>query len=417
MNGLIRKTVLWLLILTGLLLTKTLKAQTASLEIQISIDYIEPGQEINLSPDGETAVIHITSYSGFNESTLISSIQQQIEYEGAEWITDVFLTNKVGNYEADLNIVFEENDGYEDREVTLTAQNTSALITQGIHTPNVYTLLPNRSDIYLLHGGKNTLTLSSSDGFASYRLLKDTANNVTITVSDVNGKSEGNRQLKFSINSPGAYYCVAYYPTEVMMNGTRNVQWHPFYDTTRNCSLNPNPYTISKDGGCVSFTYNVTSDQDSILQRIVNFYNSGNCTVWDTTMVLSYTRLSPAQVRMTVEAGPNVPIPIEQTSPYAPSFLYRTIENNTYFRNSAGNEIAFTQPSGGEIKAYRVYLPENSGAGQTYLILDSTQCRVRYALFKDGVQVGPARAGHGDSLHLSFPADSGKFTVMGQSPS
>ena len=32
-------------------------AQTSQFEITISIDYIEPGQEIYLSPDGETALL------------------------------------------------------------------------------------------------------------------------------------------------------------------------------------------------------------------------------------------------------------------------------------------------------------------------------------------------------------------------
>lgn len=402
-----------LLAATLALSPQNLLAQGQTPEIVLSVDNVESDLEIPVSPDGGTATLHIVSYGGIPEQTLLSNIQSSLETLSISWITSVYLTNREGIYEADLNFDISPNFTEQARELIVSASNGSSTITQDIHTPGVYNLLPDVNTVYLLHGGKNALILSSSDGFASYRLLKDSAN-YTITVADVNGKSEGDRSLKFIINSPGTYYCIAYYPTEVQMNGTKNVDWHPFYDTTRNCSLSPNPYTFSRDGGKVSFTYNVASSQDSILQRIVNLYNSGDCTVWDTTMVISYTRnpQTANTVTMTVEAGPNFPIPIEQTSPYAPSFLYRTIENNTYLKNGSGNEIVFTQPSGGQLKAYSVSFPENLGTVPPYLILDSTQHRVRYALFKDGVQYGPSRTGHGDSLHLAIPADSGKFTVM-----
>ena len=357
--------------------------------------------------------MHIVCYGGFNESTLLENIQDQLSNSGIEWVENVYLTNKEGIYEADLNFDLFYNTPEELRQFILSADSGSTLITQSPHTPQTYTLLPNSSAIYLLHGGTNTLTLSSSDGFASYRLLKDTANNVTLTVAEAQGRSTGNRSIPFTVTSPGSYRCIAYYPVEVQMNGTRNVSWHPFYGSPRNCSLSPNPYTFSKDGGGVSFTYAVTAAQDSILQRIVDFYNSGACATWDTTMAISYAR-SPQtanSVTITVECGPNLPIPLEQTSPYDPPFLYRTVENNTYFKNSSASELVFTQPSGGELKAYRVYFPGNQGAVPPYIILDSTQHRVRYALFKDGVRYGPERTGHGDSLRFTIPADSGKFYV------
>ena len=385
---------------------QTLLAQEQAPEIVLSVDYVEQDQVIPVSPDGGTATLHIISYGGIPEETLLSNIWSSLEALSITWITNVYLTNKEGIYEADLNFDISSNFTDRARELIVSASNGSSTITQEIHTPNVYTLLPNVNPVYLLHGGKNALILSSSDGFASYRLLKDTANNVTLTVAEVNGKSEGNRQLKFIINSPGSYRCIVYYPTQVQMNGTKTVEWHPFYNTSRSCSLSPNPYTFPKDGGSVSFTYNVTSSQDSILQRIVNFYNSGNCSVWDTTMVISYTRLSSSQVRMAVEAGPN----LKRSQVYPP--LPNTITNNTYFKNSAGDEISFTQAADGEIKAYSVSFPGDLGSVPPYLILDSTQHRVWYALFKDGAQYGPSRMGHGDTLHLTIPADSGKFTVI-----
>lgn len=395
------------------LFPKSIFAQGLIPEIIISVDYLQADQEIPVSPDGGTATVHIVCYGGFNESTLLENIQDQLSNSGIEWVENVYLTNKEGIYEADLNFDLFYNTPEELRQFILSADSGSTLITQSPHTPQTYTLLPNSSAIYLLHGGTNTLTLSSSDGFASYRLLKDTANNVTLTVAEAQGRSTGNRSIPFTVTSPGSYRCIAYYPVEVQMNGTRNVSWHPFYDSLRNCSLSPNPYTFSKDGGGVSFTYNVTAAQDSILQRIVDFYNSGDCATWDTTMAISYAR-SPQtanSVTITVECGPNLPIPLEQTSPYDPPFLYRTVENNTYFKNSAASELVFTQPSGGELKAYRVYFPGNQGATPPYIILDSTQHRVRYALFKDGVRYGPERTGHGDSLRFTIPADSGKFYV------
>ncbi|MBP5229274.1 MAG: hypothetical protein J6Z32_03915 [Bacteroidales bacterium] len=375
----------------------TLSAQTSQFEITISIDYIDE-QEIYLSPNGETAVIHILSNNGFNAATLISSIENQIAYNGAEdWITEVFLTNQEGIYEADLNLTFAANNGTEMREVTITASNASAVIYQDIHTPNVYTLLPNVSALYLLHGGKNALILSSSDGFASYRLLKDSLG-YTITVADVNGKSEGNRQLKFPITLPGAYYCIAYYPTEVLMNGTRTVQWHPFYDTQRNCSLSPNPYTFSKDGGKISFTYAVTAAQDSVLNRIINFYNSGKATTWDSTINLSYQRAFPndSYVTITAECGPNI--------------SYNTINNNTYFKNQNASEIIFSQPGGGALNAFNVTFPEGN-ATPGFIILEGSQCRVRYTLLKDGVPYGNTRVGNGDTLRFNIPDASGKYAV------
>ncbi|MBO7562937.1 MAG: metallopeptidase family protein [Bacteroidales bacterium] len=398
-------TILLLLLAAISIFPQTLWAQEQTPEIVLSVDYVEQDLEIPVSPDGGTATLHIVSYGGIPEETLLSNIQSSLEALSISWITNVYLTNKEGIYEADLNFDISSNFTDQARELIVSASNGSSTITQGLHTPNVYNLLPNVNTVRLLHGGTNALILSSSDGFASYRLLKDSLN-YTITVADVNGKSEGNRQLKFIINSPGTYYCIAYYPTEVQMNGTKTVDWHLFYSDTRNCSLNPNPYTFSKDGGKVTFTYNVSSAQDSILQRIVNFYNSGNCTIWDTTMNLSYNRLSSTQVRITVEAGPN----LKKVQVYPPQ--PNTISNNTFFKNFAGNELVFTQPAGGEIKAYNVSFPGNMGSVPPYLILDSTQCKVRYAIFKNGEQYGPARMGHGDSLHLSVPADSGKFTVV-----
>ena len=398
-------TFLLLLLAAISLIPQTLWAQEQTPEIVLSVDYVEQDLEIPVSPDGGTATLHIVSYGGIPEETLLSNIQSSLEALSISWITNVYLTNKEGIYEADLNFDISSNFTDQARELIVSASNGSSTITQDLHTPNVYNLLPNVNTVRLLHGGTNALILSSSDGFASYRLLKDSLN-YTITVADVNGKSEGNRQLKFIINSPGTYYCIAYYPTEVQMNETKTVDWHLFYSDTRNCSLNPNPYTFSKDGGKVTFTYNVSSAQDSILQRIVNFYNSGNCTIWDTTMNLSYTRLSSTQVRITVEAGPN----LKKVQVYPPQ--PNTLSNNTFFKNSAGNELVFTQPAGGEIKAYNVSFPGNMGSVPPYLILDSTQCKVRYAIFKNGEQYGPARMGNGDSLHLSVPADSGKFTVV-----
>ena len=375
----------------------TLSAQSSQFEITISIDYIDE-QEIYLSPNGETAVIHILSNNGFNAATLISSIENQIAYNGAEdWITEVFLTNQEGIYEADLNLTFAANNSSEMREVTITASNASAVIYQDIHTPNVYTLLPNVSALYLLHGGKNALILSSSDGFASYRLLKDSLG-YTITVADVNGKSEGNRQLKFPITLPGAYYCIAYYPTEVQMNGTRTVDWHPFYSENRNCSLSPNPYTFSKDGGKISFTYAVTAAQDSILNRIINFYNSGKATTWDSTINLSYQRAFPndSYVTITAECGPNI--------------SYNTINNNTYFKNQNASEIIFSQPGGGALSSFNVTFPEgNTTPG--FIILEGSQCRVRYTLLKDGVPYGNTRVGNGDTLRFNIPDASGKYAV------
>ena len=401
-------TILLLLLAAISIFPQTLWAQEQTPEIVLSVDYVEQDLEIPVSPNGGTATLHIISYGGIPEETLLSNIQSSLEALSINWITNVYLTNKEGIYEADLNFDFSSNNTDQARELIVSASNGSSLITQDIHLPNVYNLLPNVNPVRLLHGGTNALILSLSDGFASYRLLKDSLN-YTKTIADVNGKSEGNRQLKFIINSLGTYYCIAYYPTEVQMNGTKTVEWHPFYDTTRSCSLSPIPYTFSKDGGSVSFTYAVPAQQDSILQRIIDFYNSGNCSVWDTTMVISYTR-SPQTVNtvtMTVEAGPN----LKEVQVYPPQ--PNTITNNTYFKTApSGDDIVFTQPAAGEIKAYSVSFPGNPGTVPPYLILDSTQHRVRYVLFKDGTQYGPSRTGHGDSLHLTIPADSGKFTVM-----
>ena len=383
----------------------SLAAAEQTPEIVLSVDYIEPDREIAVSSAGGTATLHIISYGGIPEETLLGNINNTLAELSINWVTNVYLTNKEGQYEADLNFDLSSNDSDHTRELIVSATNGSSRIIQEMVSPNIYTLLPNVTEMYLLHGGENALILSSSDSFASYRLLKDSLD-YTITVADVQGKSEGNRQLKFIIDSPGTYYCIAYYPVEVQMNGTRRVSWHYFYDTPRSCSLSPNPYSLSKDGGSISFTYNVSAEQDSLLQRITEFYNSGNCTIWDTTMNISYTRLSSSQVRMTVESGPN----LRRAQVYPP--LPNTITNNTYFKNSSGEEIAFTQPAGGRINAYNVSSPEDADSVPPYLILEGTQPRVHYALLKDGQQWGPSRRGHGDTLHLSIPADSGKFTVM-----
>ena len=182
---------------------QTLLAQEQTPEIVLSVDYVEQDQEIPVSPDGGTATLHIISYGGIPEETLLSNIWSSLEALSITWITNVYLTNKEGIYEADLNFDISSNFTDRARELIVSASNGSSTITQEIHTPNVYTLLPNVNPVYLLHGGKNALILSSSDGFASYRLLKDSLDH-TIIIADVEGKSEGNRQLKFIINSPGS---------------------------------------------------------------------------------------------------------------------------------------------------------------------------------------------------------------------
>ena len=169
------KIFLLLLLAAISLFPKNLLAQEQTPEIILSVDYVEQDLEIPVSPNGGTATLHVISYGGIPEETLLSNIQSSLEALSINWITNVYLTNKEGIYEADLNFDFSSNNTDQARELIVSASNGSSIITQDIHIPSVYDLLPNVTPVCLLHGGTNALILSLSDGFASYRLLKDEA--------------------------------------------------------------------------------------------------------------------------------------------------------------------------------------------------------------------------------------------------
>ena len=136
-------TFLLLLLAAISLIPQTLWAQEQTPEIVLSVDYVEQDLEIPVSPDGGTATLHIVSYGGIPEETLLSNIQSSLEALSISWITNVYLTNKEGIYEADLNFDISSNFTDQARELIVSASNGSSTITQDLHTPNVYNLLPN----------------------------------------------------------------------------------------------------------------------------------------------------------------------------------------------------------------------------------------------------------------------------------
>ena len=63
-----------LYLVTMLVSLGSLAAAEQTPEIVLSVDYIEPDREISISSAGGTATLHIISYGGIPEETLIGNI-------------------------------------------------------------------------------------------------------------------------------------------------------------------------------------------------------------------------------------------------------------------------------------------------------------------------------------------------------
>ena len=144
------------LFLVAFLQSVSLRAQGQTPQLLLGVDFISPVGDVMADSQGETLTFHILANGGFMEETLMESIQAGLEALSIDWITSVYLTNKEGIYEADLNFVVDENDTESMRSLILTASNGSATIKQYSEV-QAYSISP--SSLTLIHGESKNVIL------------------------------------------------------------------------------------------------------------------------------------------------------------------------------------------------------------------------------------------------------------------
>ena len=356
-----------------------------SLEVHLPFDYIElPGDEID--PSGDVWVCRVLSNQGVSRSTIESALSTALaDPEISAIITSIELTEWEQNMEGEISITFSSNISGEERGVTLVCGVNEYPLTQDCLGSPVYTLTVNKSVI--AKGERIVLTLSGSVDYAKYAIYKD-------------GLQEGFPEvgtggaMTFVAEGEGVYTCRSIEPTEVQMNGICTVSLYPFYESTHSSSNTTINYSLSPDGETITvpFVPNPNSPVTlSQLSNILSSYSSGSCSVWTSTMKISYN--SSLQV-LSVTAAPN----LSNTD----------IVNNTYFKtNSSSTTLVFTQSVGGELLSFPCHYSTDSQTGSGSLVLEGSQYLVGYYLSRDGVAVGDTVVGTGGAISLPLPQSSG----------
>ena len=341
--------------LVAFLQSVSLRAQEQTPQLLLGVDFISPTQEIEVDPEGETVTLHILANGGFMEETLMENIQNSLEALSIDWITGVYLTNKEGIYEADLNFVVDENDTESMRSLILTASNGSATIKQ-YSALQAYSISP--SSLTLIHGSTGTVTLSGSVSGNEY-LLVSTPGNDSIT------KQGTGSALSFTVSEPGLYRCYDISQSNIIeMRDSCLVQWEPFYNSNRSSSLTPNPYRFPKSGGSVTFTYQLQNGEQTSLNRILNSYNSGTNLCWNSHMEITVDQNSFPAASITVSCTENT--------------TGAEIRNDTYFKDPSGNHIVFIQDSWAKT---RYSLSLSGSSGSQHLVLSGRMPLISPLLF------------------------------------
>ena len=367
------------------------RAQEQTPQLLLGVDFISPTQEIEVDPEGETVTLHILANGGFMEETLMESIQAGLEALSIDWITSVYLTNKEGIYEADLNFVVDENDTESMRSLILTASNGSATIKQYSEV-QAYSISP--SSLTLIHGESKNVILSGSVSGNEY-LLVSTPGNDSITMQGTGSA------LSFTVSEPGLYRCYGIsQPHVIEMRDSCLVQWEPFYSSNRNSSLAPNPYRFPKSGGSVTFTYQLQNGEQLSLNRILNSYNGGTNLSWNSHMEITVDQNSFPAASITVSCTENT--------------TGAEIRNDTYFKDLSGNHIVFIQDSWAKTK-YSLSLSGSSPSQR--LVLSGSEAGVPYLLYRNGVPSGTERTGTGDTLSFPIPTLPGKYHICAEKDS
>lgn len=357
-------------------------------QLLLGVDYISPTQEIDVDPEGETVTLHILVNGGFMEATLLENIQARLEALSIDWITSVYLTNKEGIYEADLNFVVEENDTEELRSLVVTASNGSATIKQ-YSVQQAYGISP--FSLTLIHGGTGTVTLSGSVSGNEYLLVSIPDNDSII----MQGTGSA---LSFTVSEAGLYRCYDIsQPHVIEMRDSCLVQWEPFYNSNRSSSLTPNPYRFPKSGGSVTFTYQLQNGEQTSLNRILNSYNSGTNLCWNRHMEITVDQNSFPAASITVSCTENT--------------TGAEIRNDTYFKDLSGNHIVFIQDSWAKT---RYSLSLSGSSGSQHLVLSGSETGVPYLLYRNGEPSGAERTGTGDTLSFPIPTLPGKYHIWAE---
>ena len=373
------------LFLVAFLQSVSLRAQEQTPQLLLGVDFISPTQEIEVDPEGETVTLHILANGGFMEETLMENIQNSLESLSIYWITNVYLTNKEGIYEADLNFVVDENDTESMRSLILTASNGSATIKQ-YSAQQAFSISP--PSLTLIHGESRTVTLSGSVSGNEY-LLVSTPGNDSITMQGTGSA------LSFTVSEAGLYRCYDIsQPHVIEMRDSCLVQWEPFYNSNRSSSLTPNPYRFPKSGGSVTFTYQLQNGEQTSLNRILNSYNSGTNLSWNSHMEITVDQNSFPAASITVSCTENT--------------TGAEIRNDTYFKDPSGNHIVFIQDSWAKT---RYSLSLSGSSGSQHLVLSGSEAGVPYLLYRNGVPSGTERTGTGDTLSFPLPALPGKYHI------
>lgn len=378
--------ILWFVIVI-FLQSGLVRAQEQTPQLLLGVDFISPDGEINVAAEGETVTLHILANGGFMEETLMDNVQSFIS--NISWITNAYLTNKEGIYEADLNFVIDENDTENLRSVIITASNGSAILKQ-YSSMQAYSISP--PSITLIHGDRGTIILSGSESGSEYLL---TSSNPDYIPQSRYGTDD---TLHFFVSDTGVFKC--YDITQqhpVQMRDSCLVQWESFYNKNRNCNLASNPYRFPKEGGTVTFNYNVLSGERTALQRIINSYNSGNNSSWNSHMSISVSHVNPSTSNITVSCPANT--------------TGLEIYNDTYFKNLAGDYLVFIQDAW-SMEKYRLLLKDSLNSRR--LVLDGSENGVPYNLYRNGQPYGMTRTGNGDSLSFYIPSQPGKYHVWAE---
>lgn len=366
------------------MLTSTFKVLGQN-EVYLGVDYIDVRGTITASGSGDRVDIPFIVYGGTTVDILINTIESSIEQAGCgEWLTNIEIRDFHAGSEGIIRFRVEENiEAY--RSVWLVSTDGRVLLEQPVRGSSIYSLTSSKSSI--VHGESVTFTLSGSDDFALYRLNR-TNGGVMTTVLEKEGTG---RPLTFSDYHIGVFTAESFFPSQVSMTGSRTVSYLSFYGF--NHTSTSSGAIIDKDGGQITIPFTPHSSASvSQMLSILTTYSEGRSLEWDSTMDITYS-----SGMITVTAGPNIG---------------GQIDNNTWFKNSNGNEIHFIQDGGGSLRIRGVHI--TGDVGLQYLSIDSSQFKVRYYLCLNDEPYGVSQEGTGGTLFFNLPQDAGEYGICAE---
>lgn len=347
-----------------------------SQSIFIPSDWISMDEEVNISSQGEVVTIPFGYYTGgILPEILIESIEESISGASLEGvITNVSVEFTIPRLEGEIYLTFSRNTTEETREVSISASTGGGTVIQPVAQPTVFTLSGGTSPIW--HGQQFEMRLSGSEDYVFYKIKRTKGG--TSSYSDVTQGTGG--VLRFYDSRDGVYTAETDSPVQAAMSGRVSVSYLSFYSLQHAFTSASN--TISASGGKYSVAFTPSSSADMTqLATILSAYNSGNSREWDKGMQISYS-----DGILTISAAPN--------------FSSKTIVNNTWFKNSSGEELVFTQPGGGTLLEQELAFGENNDI----ISLKGSQPGVLYSLVDTSGSAVSSVTGTGESV--TFPLQS-----------